>query len=279
MKKILVPCDFSAPSVSAYRVALDIAKESGGEIHLVNVIELPVLHDTVLMPVMAFEEALLQELKEKAEKQFEKLKKKYAGDFEDIVLKVLYGNISIMLLQYVEEHDIDLVVMGTKGATGVREALIGSNAEKMVRRSPVPVLAVKKYQPAMDIKNIVFPTSLQEDHHDLIAKVKALQKFFDATLHVVFINTPANFTPDTVTSQRLKDFVKKHNLRNVTTNVYDDRYEEAGIINFTHAIGAELIAMGTHGRKGLAHVLSGSLTEDVVNHVDSPTWTYMIKKS
>src|SRR5690606_36379125 len=278
MKKILVPCDFSAPSVSAYRVALDIANISGGEIHLVNVIELPVLHDTVLMPVLSFEEALLQELKEKAEKQFEKLRKKYAGDFDHIVSSVLYGNISIMLLQYIEEHDIDLVVMGTKGATGVREALIGSNAEKIVRRSPVPVLTVKKYQPASEIKNIVFPTSLQEDHPDLVSKIKALQKFFDATLHVVHITTPTNLTPDGVTSKRLNDFVKKHGLRDVTTNIYNDRYEEAGIINFAHSIDAELIAMGTHGRKGLAHILSGSLTEDVVNHVDCPTWTYMIKR-
>ena len=278
MKKILVPCDFSLPSVSAYRVALDIAQMSGGEIHLVNVIELPVLHDTVLMPVLSFEEALLQELRERAEKQFEKLRKKYAGDFEDIILSVLYGNISIMLLQYIEEHDIDLVVMGTKGATGVREALIGSNTEKIVRRSPAPVLAVKKYQPASDIKDIVFPTSLQADHPDLVAKVKALQKFFDATLHVLYINTPTNFTSDSTTNKRFNDCVKKHGLRNVTTNIYNDRYEEAGIINFAQSINAGLIAMGTHGRKGLAHILSGSLTEDVVNHVDCPTWTYMIKK-
>ncbi|HEX7016575.1 MAG TPA: universal stress protein [Cyclobacteriaceae bacterium] len=278
MKKILVPCDFSLPSVSAYRVALDIAQMSGGEIHLVNVIELPVLHDTVLMPVLSFEEALLQELRERAEKQFEKLRKKYAGDFEDIILSVLYGNISIMLLQYIEEHDIDLVVMGTKGATGVREALIGSNTEKIVRRSPAPVLAVKKYQPASDIKDIVFPTSLQADHPDLVTKVKALQKFFDATLHVLYINTPTNFTSDSTTNKRFNDFVKKHGLRNVTTNIYNDRYEEAGIINFAQSINAGLIAMGTHGRKGLAHILSGSLTEDVVNHVDCPTWTYMIKK-
>lgn len=278
MKRILVPCDFSSTSVSAYRVALDMAQISGGEIHLVNVVELPVLHDTVLMPVLSFEEALLQELKEKAEKQFEKLRRKYAGDFEDIASTVLYGNISIMLLQYIEEHNIDLVIMGTRGATGVREALIGSNTEKVVRRSPVPVLTVKKYQPASDIRSIVFPTSLQEDHPDLVAKVKALQKFFDATLHVVFINTPTNFTRDLVTAKRLNDFVKKYALRNVTTNIYNDPYEESGIINFAHSIDAGLIAMGTHGRKGLAHILSGSLTEDVVNHVDCPTWTYMIKK-
>jgi nucleotide-binding universal stress UspA family protein len=49
------------------------------------------------------------------------------------------------------------------------------------------------------------------------------------------------------------------------------------VINFAHSIDADMIAMGTHGRKGLAHILSGSLTEDVVNHVECPTWSYTIK--
>jgi nucleotide-binding universal stress UspA family protein len=52
MKKIIVPCDFSEQAVSAFRVALDIATESKGEVHLIHIIELPVMHDTVLMPVL-----------------------------------------------------------------------------------------------------------------------------------------------------------------------------------------------------------------------------------
>jgi len=279
MKKILVPCDFSSQSVSAFRVALDIARMSKAEVHLVNVVELPVMHDTVLMPVLSFEEDLLKELKEKGDNQFEKLKKKYA---EDIINKVqgtvVYGSPSIMILRFIEEEGIDLVVMGTKGVSGVREALIGSNTEKIVRRSPVPVLTVKKYVKVSEIKDIVFPSTLQVDHEDLVARVKDLQKFFDATLHIVFINTPTNFTRDTVTNKRLSDFVKKTGIKNCTTNIFNDPYEESGVINFAHMVGADMIAMGTHGRKGLAHILSGSLTEDIVNHVDAPTWTLMIRK-
>lgn len=278
MKKILVPCDFSDQSVSAVRVALDIAGMSNGAVHLLNVVELPVMHDTVLMPVLSFEEALLEELKEKGEKQFKKLIKKYANDFKKVNGTVVYGNPSLMILRYIEENDIDLVVMGTKGASGVREALIGSNTEKMVRRSPVPVLTVKKYVQVSEIKNIVFPSTLQGDHEDLVARVKDLQKFFDATLHVVFINTPTNFTRDTVTHKRLKDFVKKAGIKNYTTNIFNDPYEESGVTHFADMIGADMIAIGTHGRKGLAHILSGSLTEDLVNHVNLPTWTYMIGK-
>jgi nucleotide-binding universal stress UspA family protein len=277
MKKILVPCDFSKQSVSAFRIAVDIAALSKGEVHMLNVIELPVLHDTVLMPVLSFEEAFMKELKEKADNQFENLQKKYAGNVNKVKATVLYGNPSTMILNYIEENGIDLVVMGTKGASGVREVLIGSNAEKIVRKSPVPVITVKKYVEASSIKNIVFPSTLLHDNEDLIMKVKAVQNFFNATLHVVFINTPTNFTRDLVTHNRMNEFIKRHTFKNYTTNIYNDPYEESGVINFAHSIDADMIAMGTHGRKGLAHILSGSLTEDVVNHVECPTWSYTIK--
>jgi nucleotide-binding universal stress UspA family protein len=62
MKKILVPCDFSKPAINAYRFALDVAQQSKGTVHLLNVIELPILHDSVLMPVLNFEAQLLEEL-------------------------------------------------------------------------------------------------------------------------------------------------------------------------------------------------------------------------
>ena len=73
MKKILVPCDFSKPAINAFRFALDIAAQSKGTVCLLNIIELPVLHDTALMPVLNFEADLLEELKGKAEKSFSKL--------------------------------------------------------------------------------------------------------------------------------------------------------------------------------------------------------------
>jgi nucleotide-binding universal stress UspA family protein len=279
MKKILVPCDFSEQAINAFRFAQDIALQSKGEVHLVNVIELPVMHDTVLMPVLTFEEALLKELQEKAEKQFNKIKSKHGSDDVKLKSRVLFGATSRMILDYVESEKIDLIVMGTHGASGVREYLIGSNAEKIVRRSPVPVLAVKKYVKASAIKDIVFPNTLEtETQEDLVMKVKALQNFFKAKLHIVWINSPTNFTRDTITRKRLNDFAKRFMIKDFTIHIYNDPFEETGIINFTHEMKGDLIAMGTRGRKGLAHILSGSVAEDVVNHVDCPIWTYAIKK-
>lgn len=277
MKKILVPCDFSEQAIAAFRVALDIARQSSGEVFLINVIEVPIMHDTVLMPTLNFEDALFREMEANAKKQFEKLKTKYSKEVKKVKSTVIYGITAVSILNHIEENDIDLVVMGSKGASGLSELIVGSNAEKIVRRSPVPVLVVKKFGKVASVKNIVFPSTLETEHEDLVMNVKRLQNFFKATLHILFINTPTNFTRDTVTKKRLNDFVKRFMIKDCTVNIYNDIYEESGVINFAHAINADMIAMGTHGRKGLPHILSGSVTEDVVNHIDCPIWTYTIK--
>src|SRR5688572_12117404 len=193
MKKILVPCDFSKPAVNAFRSALDIAAQSKGSVYLLNIIELPVLHDTALMPVLNFEEELLQELKEKAEKSFSKLITKYATEGAKVTGEVVFGSVSRQIIEFANAKKIDLVVMGSHGASGIREFFIGSNAEKIVRNSPVPVLILKNYYKG-PIKSIVFPNTLDtEKQEDLVMKVKALQSFFKAQLHIVWINTPLSF--------------------------------------------------------------------------------------
>jgi nucleotide-binding universal stress UspA family protein len=279
MKKILVPCDFSEQAINAFRFASDVASQAKGQVHLINVVEVPVLHDSVLMPVMAFEEALFTEMRQKAEKQFKKIIGKYAVNGVNVSSQVIFGPVYRMLIDYIEANNIDLVIMGTKGASGVREVLIGSNAERIVRKSPVPVITIKKYVKGSSIKDIVFPNTLHTEHQeDLVMKVKALQSFFKAKLHIVWINTPTNFTRDTITLKRLNTFAKRFMFKDYTVNVFNDPYEEAGVINFAYELKADMIAMGTHGRRGLAHLMSGSVAEDVVNHVDSPIWTYSIKK-
>lgn len=167
--------------------------------------------------------------------------------------------------------------MGSHGASGLREFFIGSNAEKIVRNSSIPVLVLKDYFKG-PIKNIVFPNTLEtEKQEDLTMKVKALQNFFKAQLHIVWINTPLNFTSDTITYERLNAFAKRFMLKDYTINIFNHPDEEKGILEFTRSVKGNLIAMGTHGRKGIAHLLNGSLAEDVVNHTKSLIWTYSLK--
>jgi nucleotide-binding universal stress UspA family protein len=277
MQKILVPCDFSKPAINAYRFALDVARQSKGTIHLLHIIELPVLHDTVLMPVLNFEEVLFNDLRTNAETQFNKITSKYKPEGVKLIFKVQFGAVSRMIQDYIEEQSIDLVLMGSHGATGVREFFVGSNAEKVVRSSSVPVLVMKDYYKGA-IKNIVFPNTLDTEHQEgLTMKVKALQAFFKARLHIVWVNTPINFTSDRVTRERLEAFAKRFMLKDYTINIFNQTDEEKGIVEFAKSVKGDIIAMGTHGRKGVSHFLNGSLAEDVVNHYKGLVWTYSLK--
>jgi nucleotide-binding universal stress UspA family protein len=276
MKKILVPCDFSDSSVQAFKFALDLANKSRGEVMLLHIIELPVMHDTVLMPTLNFEEAFLKDMKVDAEKNFVKMKAKWAKDGPKLSWMVEYGPTTLTILRTAEEKKADLIVMGTKGASGLKEFVIGSNTEKIVRKSSVPVIAVKKNVKS-PVKNIVFPNTLNDDQEELAMKVKDLQSFLKATVHIVYINTPANFRRDRYTKDSLKAFAKRFMFKDFTLNVYNDIDQESGLTNFTKEIGADMVAMATHGRRGLNHLMSGSIAEDVVNHIECPIWTYRTK--
>lgn len=274
MKKILVPCDFSDSAVQAFKFAVEVANQSKGEIILLNVVELPVVHDNVMMPTFSFEEAYLTEMEANANKDFGKMKAKWAKDGVKINTHILYGSPTPTITRFVEEKKIDLIIMGTKGASGLREFFVGSNTEKIVRWSPIPVIAIKKSVKPASIKNIVFPTTLNNNEEELTMRIKAVQSFFKAKLHVLYVNTPANFTTDVITRQKMKNFAKRFMLKDYTLNVFNDLSEELGVSNFIKEVNGDMVAMATHGRKGLSHLMSGSIAEDVVNHIDCPIWTW-----
>jgi nucleotide-binding universal stress UspA family protein len=277
MKKILVPCDFSSTAMNALRSAVGFEDLEKCEIHLLNVIELPVIHDSVLMPVLNFEESLLTDLKEKATKAFSEVLREFETNKVQIVSAVLFGPISRVILSYIKDHHIDLVIMGTKGSSGIHEVLIGSNTEKIVRASTAPVLVVRKPVSIKNLKQIVFPTNVDfAPMEQLVQNVKSLQHLLKARINLVWINTPANFSDDEKTLKKLNAFAERYMLSDFTLNIYNDTYEESGIIRFAHHINADLIVMATHGRRGLAHVFGGSLTENVVNHIDLPVWTFSL---
>jgi len=277
MKQILVPCDFSEHASNAFRFALDIAQQSGGTVHLLHVVELPVLHDTLLMPVLNFEEQLLEDLRTNAENRFKEITQKYKVDGVKVVVETVFGAVFTMIKEYSKKQSIDLIVIGSQGASGARELFIGSNAEKVVRNANVPVLIIKDYFKG-PIKNIVFPNTLDtENQEELVMRIKALQHFFKAHIHLVWINTPINFTSDTVTSVRLQAFAKRFMLKDFTISVFNHTDEEQGILEFSNSIKGDIIAMGTHGRKGISHLINGSLAEDVVNHFKGLVWTSTLK--
>ena len=186
MKKIVVPCDFSKPAVNAFRFALDIAQQSNGSVHLLNSIDLTGIQYPMMMPVLTLEQGFIKVLKEKASAEFTKIITKYNQEDVKVTWNIEFGSPVKVVSEFVEKNSIDLVIMGSHGASGFSEYFVGSNAERIIRHSSVPVLVMKHYYKG-PIKSIVFPNILDtENQEDLITKVKALQAFFKATVHILF---------------------------------------------------------------------------------------------
>lgn len=280
MKKILVPTDFSLQALHAWKFAQELARLTSATIQVLHVVEFPVgsAMDPVGLSLPTHLDAdLLNLLKENASKRMNKFIKDAAPDVQ-VEAHIDVGNPYITINETLSKHDISLVVMGTKGASGLKEFFIGSNAERVVRMARCPVITLHDALSVKDIKKIVFATNFEDPSSQLIDKLTQLQNIFDATLHLVRVNTPNNFERDRIALKLLEQTAVKYGLKNFTVNIYNDLYEDQGILAFAQDINADMIALGTHGRTGINHLISGSIAEDVVNHAIHPIWTYHIAK-
>lgn len=279
MKRILVPCDFSYTAKQAYAFALEIAEKNDAELFVLNVIDLPFSYESAYAAGHYYhDEELLRRLQAESLKNFEGMAK-VNRSYDRQHFSSVQGPVTQTIQTFIENEEIDLVVMGTNGASGMKEFFIGSNAEKTVRYSRVPVITVRELCGVKAIKNIVFPTDLNVVSPQLISHIKGLQALFNARLHVVFVSTEYHLYKSNEIMKRLEEFAGSNTLRNYTLNIQSGDGVEESIVSFSREIGADMIAMATHGRQGLIHLLTGSLAEDVVNHVHCPVWTFSTRGS
>jgi len=282
MKKILAPTDFSKPAMIATEVAADIAKKAGAELTLLHVIEEAVGNSMNVEGQVTddggWEEKIFTlKMIEKAKKQMAKLVEDPKLEGVRVKQELRVGSPYHGMNKIITEKKVDLVVMGTSGHSELQQMIIGSNTEKVVRTANCPVLTVHNKPASKDFKDIVYATSMDKQEEIFSRIVRSTQKLYDSTIHLVRINTPGNFQRDVVVKKYMQDFAKKLQLKNYTINVFNDISEEEGIIYFADSINADLIAMSTHGRTGFAHVLAGSIAEDVVSHSRRPVLTFVTK--
>jgi nucleotide-binding universal stress UspA family protein len=278
MNKILVPTDFSEQSENALKLASEIAKKESAELILLHVVEIPgeQTFSTTgeVSSSSGMDQVFVLKMIEKGKNDIAELAAKYESGVS-IKTEVLAGNAFYNISEMINEHEMDLVVMGTSGASGWEEMLIGSNTEKVVRKSKCPVLSLKHEVKLADVNNILFASALENHDPVLVEKVKELAKATGATLHLVYVNTPNSFLTTKNIYQKMDEFLEKNSL-DAEKVVVSDVNEEDGILYAAELKEVDMIAMGTHGRKGLLHLFSGSIAEDIVNHAKRPVFTYKI---
>ncbi len=276
MKRILVPIDFSDQAKYASKVAASIARKTNSEIILLHMLDIPA--DTIDPASGSNLHGGAQNIyyMKGIKREFQKFMALPFFEGLNVIESVRFHKAFEGVIEESKEKDVDLIIMGSHGTSGLKEMLVGSNTEKVVRLSHIPVLVIKQDVDDFEINDIVYASDLGKDSKKSFPNIIEYAKMFDAKLHLLYINTVHNFISTKVLNEKIATFTKDFDLNNYTVNVYSDTTIEEGILNFSSEINANLIAINTHNRSGLYHLFSNNIGKDLANHALKPVITFKI---
>lgn len=275
MNKILVPVDFSRRSEYAAKLAAKIGKKTSCQIYLLHMIELP----TGIIDMGAGSNFSIPESMMYIRKVKDKLvdyKERIFSPKLDVTYSIRFQNPHEGIHEFAKKIGADLIVMGSQGVSDFDEMIIGSNTEKTVRTSEIPVVVVKTDNEKFKLKTLVFASNYKDENRGAFQKFLNFANQFNAKVHLLKVNTIGKFESTAVSKQRVEDFIKEFDMPKHQIHIYNDTSVVKGIINFSKDIDADLIALCTHGRSGLSHLFNGSITKSLSKSVLRPVITFRL---
>jgi nucleotide-binding universal stress UspA family protein len=287
-KVIMVPTDGSGFDREAIRVALRMAERSNAKVRLVRVLATdsffgttPEAHWTPMSAELGRSErtTALSELYALAAEC-------RSGFKADITVDLHGGPVADVLQGYARRHDVDLIVMSTHGRSGISRLSLGSVTDSLIRHTTIPVLVVKSptsyLNPQLDhaFKRIVVPLDGSTLAEQVLPRVLTLAKVDDARISLLQVLVPQSYSQKEILDPNLPWWDKDVSLAQAYLFRIASRLRRNGLIvstdivigeNIALAIGdfasrekADLIAIATHGRGGLARMLRGSVADAIM---------------
>jgi nucleotide-binding universal stress UspA family protein len=272
---ILVAYDFSAHSEAALRTAISLARTSKGKIRLLHSCGLPVgglmPYDAATIPVDVYDS-----IRYAAVERLDAVRRDAAAQGVDVTAEVTTIFPVEAVLEAVEKDGADLVVAGTRGLTGLKHAILGSTAERIVRLAPCPVLTVHDGAGALP-RRVILATDFSDEGAYAMRQGAELAKRLEAEIHLVHafdvplepvtrygIAIPTDIVPLARDVARKKLDAAAGELGSLGMKVESHLTEvpaATAIAEVAKSLSADLIVMGTHGFTGLRHLLLGSVAE------------------
>lgn len=292
--KILLATDGSRGAEVAEAYARALALSWGATLTVVNVLEFP----PGLNPEYPVNRLYLGELMKQAARELVELNARAADRGIPVHTRVATGIPSEEILAAAAAEDPDLIVVGTRGKTGLAHVLLGSTAERIIRAAPCPVLAVRmeghgedqtgrsRRDPAGPDR-ILVPIDFSDCSLDALEYAVMVAQRAKASLTLIHVLEPVlyglDFTLPHVTERgQMRDAIKEQ-LSGVVSalaaaQVKSDYLVRGGlpgdsILDAARSQPADLIIMGTHGRRGLSHAFYGSVAESVLRKAHCPVLT------
>lgn len=195
MKRILVPTDFSPTSERALYFAANIVSKTEGTVILYHTY---VPLESSFIAAESQREKYNTETEETIIKRLQRLKNKVLDDTMNVSVSTIVGRAPLInnLLELAEQSQIDLIVMGTQGASGLKKIIMGSVAARVIEKSKLPVLLIPEKFEWKEPEQIVFTTNFSKEDNkalDLIGSFAALYQAEISVLHLLHINADAEY--------------------------------------------------------------------------------------
>lgn len=265
MKNILVPTDFSDCAQNAARAAVSIAARLKAEIHFLHIMASP----TVAHVPHAKNDLVKNSEEAHAHNGLNQVVAMATQAGVKATPLLVFDRGSEKIENYISPLKIDLIVMGSHGARGIRELVVGSNTQRLVRHSSVQVLVVKnRISEPIKMESIVFASTFKEDITPALDQVVNFARLFKATVHMLFINFIDKLTDQKSIEAIIQKLTRSYPDVPFTSNTAEANDEEWGIHQFVEMIDADLVALTRGDKTGF--LVRHSVAEDLVNHEKIP---------
>ena len=272
MKKILVPTDFSKNALKAITYASEVAQKTGAAVYLMHVIE-----PSINMATMQADSSKPNVIKERSYK-LKLSKDTVATIYPGVkVLTHLSGGSTVdSILDFSEKEKVDLIIMGTTGASGLKKIFMGSVASGTIAKTTIPVLTIPA---AIDLEEpdaVLFATNHFEKNTTILKKIINISSLFSASVHVVvFKEKDREKHADLIyNEEQLNDYLRflKETYPAVVFKgeLLEGKDFEMSIDDYSNEHGIDIIAMVTYPKSFLERLLQKSVTKRMAFHSTIP---------
>ena len=272
MKNILLPTDFSENAWNAIDYAINLFKDEECNFYLLNTYT-PILYDTEYILYSPSHISLDEIYKINSQKGLAKIEKRllreYANPKHTIEKISAFNLLTDELREQVKEKNIDLIVMGTKGATGADQILFGSNTVHAIKRVNCSLLAIPSNYKFKPVKNILFPTDYDIDYTDKQFKfIKLIAKNYNSVIHIlhIFFGTYLKAEQEHSKKELIHQFKHfNHKFHNV-----DKKSVPQAIYNFQAENDVDFLAMINNRHSFFENLLFRPVINEIGFHVKTP---------
>lgn len=275
IRHIIHPTDFSDIANNALKAAAFLAKTYDAQLHIVHMYDEPYAysHHVGTLPAL-----LDTELNDQLQQEFSnKMRELAQQDF----MKDVDGNVRLItnrpvwrFYEALEEDDIqaDLVVMGTHGNTGLLHGgIIGTNAERTIRYSPIPVLSIPPETSIDKVEEVLYVTDFSDDLSECSKTLVPIIEFFNAHLLVATVATPSEFFTTEYCLTKFKEFEQRHPNLKTHYELINAYSMDQGVKYLADLYDIDIVAMFTEGRSGVMQIFKrSSVTEHLSANIPRP---------